>query len=795
MRSFLLAGAAAVALVPGVAWAQDSAGSDDPQSSAAEDTRGLAEIIVTAQRREESAQRAAVAINVIGGSDVTEAGVTQVAALGSLVPALTVQQIGGSTSTFIRGVGNFSVSITSDPAVAFNYDGVYVGRINSINNTFFDLARIEVLKGPQGTLYGRNATAGVINIIPQQPKPGEFSGYGTASYGNYNALALEGAVNVPLGEDGAVRISGAFTDRDGYLSNGVSDDKTHALRVQFKVQPTPDLTIRLAADYTHLGGNGPGFSYLQRQVRNFVTGAFTVTPTNIPRSQSFLSPASQAFFTALGAGALPNARATRNPFPDIFRNNEFYGINAEITYDTGAGVLTLIPSVRFDQITQRNPAGGFPINNDQKDFQYSLEARFAGKAGMFDYTLGFFYFDEEVRLRSGALTFGNSISFTDPSNIDTQSYAPFARVTANLTDSLRLVGGIRYTHDAKQIDSTNYSVSVGCSIPFTCTTTTLPPSVVYPSQLPFAIPGPGQTIRPAVPTPNTATITRSTTVVFRNSRNAQKVTYRGAVEYDVAPASLLFASFETGYRSGGFNTSVGFETYEPETITAYTVGSKNRFLDNRLQLNVEAFYWKYRNQQVAHPGFDFSVPPRPNSIIENLGRSTIKGFEVEAVGRVTSTTTLSADVQYLDTENKFFTYRVPAALASLTGCPSTIAAGFVTVNCAGFPAFNAPKWTVNLSAEQRVPVGEYEFVLGADTQYKSKRFMGFEYQPGQLQSSSWTTNAQIAFGPSDDRWSISGFVRNIENDRLLAVPFAFAGLLVAYTTPPRTYGVRGSVKF
>ena len=807
MRALFLTSTAAIALLPSMALAQSTRA--DPQegvapseearpNAAPEDSIGLSDIIVTAQRREESAQKAAVAINVIGGSDVTDAGVTQVADLGKLVPALTVQQIGGSTSTFIRGVGNFSVAITSDPAVAFNYDGVYVGRINSTNGTFYDLARIEVLKGPQGTLYGRNATAGVINVIPQQPKIGETSGYVSASYGNYDALSAEGAVNLGLGDIGAVRLSGTITRRDGYLSNGISDDQTEGVRVQFKVEPSDDLSIRLAADYTHLGGKGPGFTYINRQIFSAATGQYTVTPTNIPRSQSFLSPASQAFFQGLGAGPIGNVRATREPFPDIFRDNDFVGINAELKWNTGAGVLTIIPSVRFDQIVNRNPAANFPIGNDQKDRQTSLEARFAGDIGILDYTLGFFYFDESVRLRASTITFGSTQNFQSPSNLGTESYAPFARVVANVTDALRLVGGIRYTHDAKTINSTNISLVYGCRVPFTCTTTDLPDSIFYTSQLPFPLPAVGQVIQTPTPVPNTLTITRAADAVFKNSKNFHKVTYRAAVEYDVGPRSLVYASYETGFRSGGFNTAVGLETYQPETLTAFTIGSKNRFFDNRVQLNVEAFYWRYRNQQVAHPGVDRSTPPRAGSIVENVGAATIKGFEIDGQFRVTPTTTLSADVQYLDTKQTFFRYSVPVSQRVRTNClvtNSTTAAGFLNIDCSGLPSYNAPKWTVNLAAEQRIPLGDYEFVIGADTQYKTRRYMGFEYQPEQIQGSSWTSNAQVAFGPSDNRWSIAAFVRNIEGDRLYAVPFTFGGVLVAYTTPPRTYGVRGSFKF
>ena len=140
-------------------------------------------------------------------------------------------------------------------------------------------------------------------MLPTQPKLGELSGYGTVSYGNYSAVIAEGAINLPLGAAGALRLSGTVIDHDGYLSNGISDERTQALRAQMKFEATPDLTIRVSGDYTHQGGKGPGFSYVERQSLNFLTGQFVVTPTNIPRSDSFLSPASQAFYASLGAGA------------------------------------------------------------------------------------------------------------------------------------------------------------------------------------------------------------------------------------------------------------------------------------------------------------------------------------------------------------------------------------------------------------------------------------------------------------------------------------------------------------
>ena len=836
MRRFLVTTAAVIATAQGTAHAQDqsaqppvttgdrttvpsreSAGSSaDAGARAAADVGpggsadaganpqdGLGDIVITAQHKVETAQRAAVAISVVSGADVTAAGITDARDLSKLVPALTIQNIGPSNTSFIRGVGNFSVSVTADPAVAFNYDGVYIGRQTATSGTFYDLDRVEVLKGPQGTLYGRNATAGVINVLPTQPKLGQLGGYVTGSYGNYNALNAEGALNVPLGRNAALRVSGTVTNRDGYLNDGTSDSKSQALRVQMKAKVSPDLTVRIAGDYTHLGGKGVGFTWVDRQipvggpVAGVLSQNFLIIPTGFSRSEGANSPASQAFFTSLGAGAGAGiAGRKRDPFPPLFQNSDFFGVNADIVYNMGSTSLTIIPAARWDHIRNRNGAGGFPIVNDQTDHQYSLEVRLAGKVSLFDYTLGGFYYDESNNLRSGSITFGSNYSAAAPTHQHVRSWAPFARLTANVAEHLRLVGGIRYTNDKKQLDAHAINITPGCTRSLAlggCPDLVLPTSVTSIDQLPFAVPSAPGTI--PGPTPF-STVSRADTLFNVRVKNT-KVTWRGAVEYDVAPASLLYASVETGFRSGGFNTLVGFETFQPEYITAFTAGSKNRFLNNRVQLNIEAFYWKYRNQQVSHPSLDRSVPPRPGSLTENIGRSTIKGVEVEGRFLLTRNTELSSTVAYLDARNKEFSFTIPAALGTLTGCPVAAAAtpGFVTINCAGKPSYNAPKWAINLAAQQTIPLGAYNLVLGVDTQFKSKRYLGFEYQPQQLQNASWTTNAQISFGPADRQWSLSAFVRNIEGHRLLVAPFVFGGLSIAYTGAPRTYGVRGTVKF
>ena len=218
------------------------------------------------------------------------------------MPALTIQPTSTGNLVFIRGVGNFTLTPNSDPATAFNYDGVYIGRPTGTNGVFFDLERVEVLKGPQGTLYGRNATGGAINIIPVQPRLGELSGYGSVSYGNYDTLTAEGAVNAPLGENGAIRISGSHAEHDGYLRDGTTDQNDYSLRAQIKAKLTPDLTVRLAADYARIGGVGTSVSYQGYYNFTPLSGGYVFVPAPSGIAEGIFTPLAQAFRQTLVAG-------------------------------------------------------------------------------------------------------------------------------------------------------------------------------------------------------------------------------------------------------------------------------------------------------------------------------------------------------------------------------------------------------------------------------------------------------------------------------------------------------------
>jgi iron complex outermembrane recepter protein len=767
-----------------------------PDETAVDNGDGIQDIVVTAQRKSESTQRAAIAIDAVSGDTLAQTGMTSATQLQQVSPSLAVSNSGGANSTFfVRGVGNFSTNSYTDPATAFNFDGVYIGRPASTAGLFYDLERVEVLKGPQGTLYGRNATAGAINVLPAKPKVGEFSGNFTGSYGNYNAVNLQGAVNAPMGENGAIRISGALSDHDGYLSDGTNDEKVAALRVQMLANLTPDLSVRVVGDYAHVGGKGGGSYYAARATGlNATTQRYDFVSTGFNAGTGILDPLSQAYRTTLFSG-----QVKRNfvPLPsDQYLHDNFYGVSADIEYKTPIGTLTIIPAYRNADLNDQHSSPGFTPSTKEKFEQTSLEARFGGSSGQVDYILGAYYYNETVR---GNYTFAQQVlsSYQDFTT-RTKSYAAFGRLTFHVTDQFRVTGGIRYTHDTKNMDGAADTILQVC-VAAACPTAPFIPVTDTPAQLPFAVPARGAP--PAGLLVNgvfTGAITIRPSAIVLAETKVGKATYRGALEYDIGPQSMLYASVETGFHSGGFSLATGKESFQPEYITAFTIGSKNRFLDNKLQINLEGFYWKYKNQQVAHFGIDGGGGQA--FFTENVGRSTIKGFEADVEARPFSGTSLSASVQYLDAKFDSFKYDLPASGGvPNVGCPSAVNptnAALRTVDCSGNPAYNSPKWTLTFGAEQTIPLGGLDLVLSADTQYRSERYIAFEYVAPELAPAVWRSNASIAL-KKGDAWSISAFVRNVENNRTpnSGTLYGAASVVTLRTDAPRTYGVRVSTKF
>ena len=807
MKKKLLITSCIVSLGLGVApaFAQTAA----PEASAEDENAGLTDIIVTAQRREENLQKAAIAVSAVSSDQLVQGGVNDPTQLTNIVPSLQIAKAAGPYALFyLRGVGNFNANALSDSAIAFNVDGVFVARPSSTGGVLYDIDRIEVLKGPQGTLYGRNATGGAINIITRKPELGTFGGDASVSYGNYDAIQFNGALNAPLGERAAVRVAGQYVKHDGYMTDGTSDQDDLAGRIQLKFEASDTITINLGGDYYRQKGKGVGSTVLTDAVSN--------------RRVGNTDPLSRPAFN--GVYFFPSGNILQLPPNDTFLDNDSWGVYASLDADLGFADLTVIPSYRGASINYRATTPSFIINQREKDKQFTLETRLASKSdGPLEWLLGAFYIKEniDVPLASYNQQVSGSVQSYFPT---TESYAGFARATYKLTDTFRVTGGIRYTHEKKTFDGTFTTATILCGgtalrptgapvtncfgAPLLANTPTLGiPLLPTGAPVPFSPNGVGAPF-PGGPATTPSFISASQ---FKNNNrdSFNKATWRAGVEYDVGERSLLYASYETGFKSGGFFFTTDNPAYDPETIKAWTVGSKNRFLDNRLQLNVELFHWKYRDQQVSSATRD----SRGNVVFatRNVGASTNKGFEVEAIAKPGRNTQVSMNLQYLDAKYDSFVYttpnnspQVPGLLTSVpptANCPFTLGspATVYVQDCSGKRPANAPEWVASFGVQQTVPLGDWKLVLNASTRFQSDVFTGLEYLPSQNQDGYSTSDASITLAQADDRYFVTAYVNNIENNDIVGNsfpnPFGGAGLVVGSLRPPRTYGIRAGVKF
>ena len=807
MKKKLLITSCIVSLGLGVApaFAQTAA----PEASVEDENAGITDIIVTAQRREENLQKAAIAVSAVSSDQLVRGGVNDPTQLTNLVPSLQIAKAAGPYALFyLRGVGNFNANALSDSAIAFNVDGVFVARPSSTGGVLYDIDRIEVLKGPQGTLYGRNATGGAINIITRKPELRKFGVDASVSYGNYDAIQFNGALNAPLGERAAVRVAGQYVKHDGYMTDGTSDQDDLAGRVQLKFEASDTITINLGGDYYRQKGRGLGSTVLTDAVTNRRVG--NTDPLSRPAFNSIY------FF--------PSGNILQLPPNDTFLDNNSWGVYASVDADLGFADLTVIPSYRGSSINYRSTSPSFIINQREKDKQFTLETRLASKSdGPFEWLLGAFYIKEniDVPLASYNQQVSGSVQSYFPT---TESYAGFARATYKLTDTFRVTGGIRYTHEKKTFDGTFTTATILCGgtalrptgapvtncfgAPLLANTPTLGiPLLPTGAPVPFSANGLGAPF-PGGPA-TTPTFISASQFKNNNRDTFNKVTWRAGVEYDIGERSLLYASYETGFKSGGFFFTTDNPAYDPETIKAWTVGSKNRFLDNRLQINVELFHWKYRDQQVSSATRD----SRGNVVFatRNVGASTNKGVEVEAIAKPGPNTQVSMNLQYLDAKYDSFVYttpnnspQVPGLLTSVpptANCPFTLGnpATVYVQDCSGKRPANAPEWVASFGVQQTVPMGDWKLVLNASTRFQSDVFTGLEYLPTQNQDGYSTSDASITLAQADDRYFVTAYVNNIENSDIIGNsfpnPFGGAGLVVGSLRPPRTYGIRAGVKF
>jgi iron complex outermembrane receptor protein len=753
----------------------------------ATETAVLEEITITAQRREESLQKSSLAIEVLDDKTLREAGIRQITDIGAAAPGVQIGTGGAAAQVYIRGVGDYGANASTNPAIAFNLDGVYTARTQAIAGTFFDLARLEVLKGPQGTLYGRNASGGAINLVPNQPVLSEFGGYAEVSAQNYGGVAAEAAINLPLGNTVAARVSGQVAHRDGYLSDGTNDDVHQSARVQLLWKPSGRFDVRLWGAYSHVGGKGNGFALYDP------ASVFAPVTSNLDPWTSIASSYGNAIYAGANAALSQPPPVGRGPSPTgswldpidstkLFQDMDFTSTHAEINWHMDWATLTAIPAYQSAAMAYRAfPALSYSTTDDlgesEASYASSLEIRLSNNTDDLKWVLGGYYYDENQQVHS-LIDNGFIQRLSVVGQSSTQSYAGFGQATKSIARALRVIAGLRYTHESKDSDLAryNFAPSTGCYFGGA---------------------------------PNTPTKCLFDTPTGQVTDSA--VNYRGGFELDLADDNMLFVTVATGFKAGGISQA-NVQPYRPEELTAYTLGSRNRFLGQSLQVNAEVFYYDYKD----HQEFIVAVDDvgKVGAFVVNAGNAKSYGASLDATWVPTKADKLRGALEYVHAKYDSFVYHQPTATIppGSVGCASAIdpSKGFVTlapgvvspytrIDCSGNQMIRTPEWSGMASYTRVFDLGNGGSIdAGADVTYASERWLATYAIANLLAPSYVVWNASVGYRTPSGKIQIAAFARNIGNEAVYTggnESTFVGGLVGANIAAPRTYGLRVRAEF
>jgi iron complex outermembrane receptor protein len=724
-------------------------------------TDALPEVVVTAEKKTELASKTPVALSAFNGDTLKNAGIVSVADIQDIAPGVSMGRDNFGVNINIRGVTSTDNTSKGDEGIAFNVDGIPIGRPIEEGLSFFDLDRVEVLRGPQGTLYGKSSTGGAINVITNKPRQ-DFGASADVEFGNYNTRRADAVLNVPLSEKFAVRVAVNSNDRDGYLnpSDGSAprnDQHDRAARISGLYDFTPTVSLLVAGTFGTVGGVGQ----------------------------------TQAVYNRV---ANDSGAAQRQVYGNPFGGNiddAFHNYNAELNADLGAVHLTYDGARLGYNAHDQTSGNGDPFGNGPADVPgFFPPVTFPGAPAAYawrDYQGDFTTDSEEIRLSNadkGALdwvvganwykeeinesdhnwvspysdpTLANSVNGIDPVNTTTHvTYGVFGQSTWHVTDVLGIVLGLRDAHD--QV------TRVG---------TFAAPWERLPSGQPWLDPQGNVCHAPneCIGTPNDG------------HEGASKLTYRVGVNAQLTPADLLYASVATGYKAGGFNdfaTPANGPTYAPESMTAYELGYKGLPASN-VRLNSALFYYDYSSDQISSLVF---VGPSP-VIATRSAATRIYGWENEATVKLSSQDQVDGSIAF---EKSYY-------VDFLTG-------GQANIDWAGKSLDKTPAAVLHLAYSHVFDLtngSTLQLRLGTkySTSYKLSDFVdAVQYTQGSYTRSDLTANWTSA----DGKLTVQAYVHNIE-DKLQAESYTPPTVLsvvngaTAAVSEPRFFGIRLGVKY
>jgi iron complex outermembrane receptor protein len=767
-RQMLLTGVACLAIIASPASAQTPGGVAEAAAPDSHDQGAdmNADIVVTAQFRAQNVQNTPIAITAINSELLEARGQASVTDIASQAPNVTLRPatatFGPSIQAFIRGVGQYDSGYASEPGVGLYVDDVYYASLTGSIIDLVDLDRVEVLRGPQGTLAGQNSIGGSIKIYSKKPD-GVDGGFVQATYGRFNRVELRGAANLTLVPDALfARVTATGVAKDGYVKRydyacthpgttvptfqtagkncvlGTEGGKSYAaVRGQLRWVPFDRLEINVIGDYTKdsseaapgtllFVGNQAGMPGVPNATSAFQIGGVALgnaTGSPFIASSPYGNFAQDTFSSspyisyATYISAAPRDGTAPYSVPDSNAISG-YGFSGQIDYElTDSLKLKSITAYRrytaryaFDEGT---PIDTALIDNDNRLRQVSQELRLSGEIGPVNFTLGGFYFNYKAEARQRITL--PSLQFVQDDDIEQTTKAAFANVDWAVTGDLSLIGGIRYTSAEKRL--------------------------AYGR---FGLPGNnfGGLADPRV---------RGLNGLVRELED-DHWDFRGAVQYRFSPEVMVYGQVSTGFKIGGFNSRPFFPQqalpFGQETLVAYEVGAKTDLFDRRVRLNLSGFHNKYDSILVSVNSCPLpGAPPAPCALPTNAGEATVKGFEAEAVLKLAPGLTVDGSLSYLD-----FQYDSLSAAAIASG---------VTLDMRG--PFT-PKWQYSAGLQYEMELGSGARIIPRiDLSHVASLFQQAVNTPLNVVPGRTLLNANLAWRSPDDSWSVVLQVSNVTN--------------------------------
>jgi len=743
------------------AQAQDAA-ADAPAS-------GIQDIVVTAQKKAQNLQAVPISVSAVGAQTLGSMQVTTLQALQGSVPNA---QIGGfanapNTAVFtIRGIGVIEPDPYAGNTVSIVVDGVPQFFSMGALIDMYDVDRVEILRGPQGTLFGANTTGGVVNVATARPT-GEFGGYLKGNVGNWGRLDLSGSVEVPVVTDTlSVKLAGIHTERNGWVTNiwngkDMGRKNVDALRGIVYFTPTPDISVTLQGEYVAARNGAPVV----------VNGALPGEGNYVPAG-TYANGALYPMYVSPCANAGERCTAPdkyysgNNQVPDRSDMDTYFTVLTVEAKDTALGDITSISGYKKIKLFEYTDQDGSAESNGStrrrtEGWQFSQELRSSFDIGeRINMILGGFYMKTHYdHYQMYHLDFASpGLAQFNTQDQGTESLSAFAQSYTKLTDRLTLQAGIRYTHDKIDARSTlDYAMDL--------------PALTDPDW-------DGGLYAPGV----------AHQIVTGGKKSWDNVGWKLGLDFELARNQLLYASWARGFKSGGFTGRIGTaadgdQPFNPEKVDTFEAGVKMDWLDRRLRTNFAAFYTNYRNMQVAQIYFDPDTNVQGNRIL-NAGKSEIKGFELEVTAMPVSGLTLTGSLAYLDAKYKQFDYFDPVSL--------------LIYDMKGKRLQNAPKWSGSLGANYNMDFGDGSgAVFDINWHYTAKKYYTAVLDTARSEiQPTYLVDTSLSFHPAGNRFEITLWGKNIFDKRYLASVYDSPGYMgIASYGAPREYGISGKVNF